>query len=94
MKRENAHRIIAFTAVLGFGLAALAFYSVRDMMAAFALFSVAFLGLGIALLAVLSAEEAVVWVLHRSEVYFGRFRHRHLALASHPGTQRHSGNSN
>jgi hypothetical protein len=38
-------------------MAALAFYSVRDLMAAFVLFSVVFLGLGIALLAVLSAEE-------------------------------------
>lgn len=94
MKAENTHRIIAFTVVLGFALAALAFYSVRDMMAAFALFSVAFLGLAIALLAVLSAEEALVWALHRSEVCFTRLHQRHLAPATHPGAQRHSGNGN
>ncbi|HVB85092.1 MAG TPA: hypothetical protein VNK23_00295 [Candidatus Dormibacteraeota bacterium] len=85
MNRENTHRVIASAAVLVFALAALAFYSVRDLMAAFVLFSVVFLGLGIALLAVLSAEEAVVWVLKRTEIYFGRFRTRHFALAQHAG---------
>lgn len=90
MNRENAHRIIAAAAVLGGALAALAFYSVRDLIAAFVLFSVVFLGLGIALLAVLSAEEALVWALHRTEVYFGRFRSRRLALVAHPGDHQHN----
>ena len=91
MKRENTHRAIAFATVLGGALAALASYAVRDIVAAFLLFSLIFLGLGIALLAVLSAEEALVWAFRRSEVYFARFRQRQLTLAAHPGTQRDTG---
>lgn len=93
MKRENTRRIVAFAAVLGFGLAALAFYSVRDLLAAFALFSLISLGLGIALLAVLSAEEALVWAMRRTEGYFDRFRAHHLELATH-AAHHHFGKGN
>lgn len=94
MKRENIRRIIAAVAVLIFALAGLAFYSVRDLLAAFMMFSVLLLGLGIALLAVLSAEEALVWTVRHTEGYFGRFRARRLALAMHPAQRRHLGSGN
>jgi hypothetical protein len=94
MKQDNARRIIAAVTVLIFALAGLAFYSVRDLMAAFAMFSIVFLGLGIALLAVLSAEEALVWTVRHTEGYFGRFRARRLALAAHPAQDRHFGGDN
>jgi len=94
MKREQTRRITASAAVLGFALAALAFYSVRDLMAAFILFSLIFLGLGIALLAVLSAEEALVWSLRRTETFFARFRQRRLALAAHSAADHRFGHRN
>jgi len=82
---------MAAAGVLIFALAGLAFYSVRDFLAAFAMFSVLFLGLGIALLAVFSAEEALVWTMRRTEGYFGRFRARRLTLATHPAQHHHFG---
>lgn len=91
MERENTRRIIAAVSVLIFALAGVAFYSVRDFLAAFAMFSVLLIGLGIALLAVLSAEEALVWTVRHTEGYFGRFRARRLALAAHPMQDRHFG---
>lgn len=94
MKRENIRRIIAAVAVLIFALAGLAFYSVRDLMAALAMFSVLLLGLGIALLVVLSAEEALVWTVRHTEGYFGRFRARRLALATHSAQHHHFGSGN
>jgi len=94
MKREKSRRVIEAASTLGFALAALAFYSVRDLMAAFVLFSIVFLALGIAFLAVLSAEEALVWALHRTENYFEHYRSRRVALAAHPVTHRPSGDGN
>ncbi|MGH9562163.1 MAG: hypothetical protein ACRD3S_11980 [Terracidiphilus sp.] len=92
MRRENAHRVVAATAVLGFALAALAFYGVRNYLAAFVLFSFIFLALAGALLLVISAEEALVWALRWTENVFGRYLHtRHLALATHSAHQRRSG---
>lgn len=85
MKHEQARRIATSAAVLGLALAALALYSASDFLASFLLFSVVFVGLGIALLAVLSAEKAVVRLMHWTERYFGWFRARDLELAAHPG---------
>jgi hypothetical protein len=84
MKRQNTRRIFGAAAVLGLALAALAFYAVRDLLAAFVLFSVAFFAIGAAVLLVATAEEALVWGMRWTEGCFGRFRARHLALASHP----------
>jgi hypothetical protein len=88
MKAKDARHMIESAAVLAFALAALAFYSVRDFVAAFVLFSFVFLAFAAALLLIFSAEEAVVWVMRRTETYFAHFRARHLALASNPSHRR------
>lgn len=75
-------------AVMGFALAAVAFFAVRDFLAAFVLFSLVFVAFGAALLLVISAEEALVWSMRQAETYFGRFRARHFALATGPATRR------
>jgi hypothetical protein len=90
MKRENTRRIMASTAVLGLALAAVSFYSVRDLMAAFVLFSIVSLALGAALFLVLSAEQAVVWAVRWTESHVGHFTTaRHLGLAAHAGIPQH-----
>jgi len=81
MKPGSTRRIVESAVVLAFAVAALAFYAVRDFLAAFVLFSFVFLAFGAALLVILSAEEVLVWAMRRTETYFGRFRTRHLALA-------------
>jgi hypothetical protein len=88
MKPPNGRHILESAAVLALALAALAFYAVRDFLAAFVLFSFVFLAFGAALLLIASAEEALVWVIRWTETYFGRFRARHLSLASHPAHRR------
>lgn len=93
MKREKARRVIASVGVLGIALAAVAFYAVRDLLAAFVLFSVIFVALAAALLLIISAEEALVWGARWIENCLGRIRARHFALAGHAGAQ-HSGFSN
>ena len=92
MKRENVHRVVAAVAVLGLALAALAFYGVRDYLAAFVLFSAIFLALAGALLIVIAVEEALVWTLRWTENVFVRYFHaRHLTLAANPAHQHRSG---
>jgi hypothetical protein len=88
MTPQNRRHTLESAAVLAFALAALAFYAVRDFLAAFVLFSFVFLACGAALLLILSAEEALVWVMRRTETYFAHFRARHLALASNPAHRR------
>ncbi|MDE3169566.1 MAG: hypothetical protein KGL75_05440 [Acidobacteriota bacterium] len=73
---------------MGFALAAVAFYTVREVLAAFVLFSLVFVAFGAALLLMISAEEALVWGMRNAETYFGRFRARHFALATGPATHR------
>lgn len=85
MKRGNSRRLIGFAAIFLLALAAVAFYTVRDFLAAFVLFSFVFVALGAAIVLVISAEEALVWIARRIEGYFGRLRSRHLALAAHAG---------
>jgi predicted lysophospholipase L1 biosynthesis ABC-type transport system permease subunit len=88
MKPENKRHILESAAVLACALAALAFYSVRDFLAAFVLFSFVFLAFGAALLLIVSAEEALVWVMRRTETYFAHFRARHFAVAGHSAHRR------
>lgn len=83
MSRENTRRAGLAAAIMGFALAAIAFYAVRDFLAAFVLFSLVFLALAAALLVVISAEEALVWSMRWMEEQLGRFRARHFALAAH-----------
>lgn len=83
MKREITRRAIVFAAILGFTLAAFGFFAVRDFLAAFLLFSLVFMAIGVALLLVISAEEALVWGLRWTEDHLMRFRARHLVLAAH-----------
>lgn len=85
MKHEQTRRIATSAAVLGLALAALALYSAPDFLASFLLFGMVFVGLGIALLAVLSAEKAIVRLMRWTERYFGWFRTRDLGLAAHSG---------
>lgn len=91
MTQEKTECIAASAAVLILALAAIAFYFVRDLLAAFAIFSLVFLGLGLALLAVFSAEEVLLWIMRRTEGYFSQFRARHLAPAAHPSQHCHFG---
>jgi hypothetical protein len=88
MRRKNTRRIVESAAVLVFALAALAFYSVRDFLAAFVLFSFVFVAFGAALLLIFSAEEVLVWFIRRTETYFAHFRTRHLALAANSAHRR------
>ena len=81
MKTKNTRHILESATILAFALAALAFYAVRDFLAAFVLFSFIFLAFGAALLLILSAEEALVWIMRRTETYFAHFRARHLVPA-------------
>jgi len=80
MKPENRRHIIESATVLAFALAALAFYAVRDLAAAFVLFSFVFLAFGAALFLILSAEEALVWIMRRTEARFAHVRARHLVF--------------
>lgn len=86
MKRENTRRAAATAAVLVLALGAIAFYTVRDFLAAFVLFCLVFLALAAALAVVVSIEEAMVWAMRWTERSLGRLRAHHFALAAHPGS--------